>query len=116
MPEDVKKCEAHEEKHYRVPELAKLWNLSEDTIRRLFADEPGVLVLPNRDGGRKRCRRYTTLLIPESVVRRVHLRLSIPPEPVLYQSHVKTIPQTISAKPHSGATPRAVPIRQNRKD
>jgi hypothetical protein len=103
MPEDIKKCEAHEETHYSVPEVAKLWNVSEDTIRRLFAGEPGVLVLSNRDGGRKRCRRYVTLQIPESVVRRVHLRLSIPPEPGLYQSPVKTAPKTISQQRTSGA-------------
>jgi hypothetical protein len=116
MPEDVKKCEAHEEKHYRVPELAKLWNLSQDTIRRVFDGEPGVLTLPNCGDSRRRRRRYSTRLIPESVVRRVHLRLSTPPELVLYQSPVKVVPQTVPAKPHSGATPRAVPIRQNRKD
>jgi hypothetical protein len=98
MPEDAKKCEAHEEKHYSVPELAELWNLSQDTIRRLFADEPGVLVLSNRDGGRNRCRRYATRLIPESVVRRVHLRLATPPKPVLYQSPVKTVPQPVTQR------------------
>ena len=31
------------EKHYSVPELAKLWGLSERTIRRMFENEPGVL-------------------------------------------------------------------------
>jgi hypothetical protein len=84
MPE-VDNHEAHREKHYSVPELAKLWNVSRDTIRRVFADEPGVLVLPKRDGVQKHSRRYTTRLIPESVVRRVHLRLSINPANPLTQ-------------------------------
>jgi hypothetical protein len=39
MPEDVKKCEAHEEKHYQFLNCQTL-NVSEDTIRRVFADEP----------------------------------------------------------------------------
>jgi hypothetical protein len=31
------------EKHYSVSELASSWQLSENTIRRMFEDEPGVL-------------------------------------------------------------------------
>jgi len=31
------------ERHYSAPELAKLWGLSERTIRRMFENEPGVL-------------------------------------------------------------------------
>jgi hypothetical protein len=68
--------EVYREKHYSVPEIAKLWNLSKDTARRLFVNEPGVLILQKSDGTHHR--RYTTLRIPESVVRRVHLRLSNP--------------------------------------
>jgi hypothetical protein len=68
--------EVYREKHYSVTELSKQWNVSPDTIRRLFANEPGVLVVSNCGAPGKR-RRYTTRLIPESVVRRVHLRLSI---------------------------------------
>jgi len=63
------------ERHYTVVELADRWNLSPDTIRKLFENEPGVLALEER--GRKRGkRRYTTLRIPESVALRVHRRLS----------------------------------------
>lgn len=65
---------AYNEKHYTVAELAVLWDLSEDTIRRLFRHEPGVLVL-SRARGSKRC--YTTLRIPESVALRVHQKLSV---------------------------------------
>jgi hypothetical protein len=100
MPEDVEKYEVHQEKHYSVPELAKLWNVSKDAIRRVFADEPGVLILPKRDGKQNHCRRYATRLIPESVVRRVHLRLSTPPEPVSYQSPAKTAPKTVTPQRH----------------
>jgi hypothetical protein len=65
----------HIERHYSVGELARRWNLSLDTIRRLFEDEPGVLVLGESSGKRGK-RRYTTLRIPESVAARVHRRLS----------------------------------------
>ena len=67
---------AHEtcaEKHYTVSELAELWNLSENTIRRIFENEPGVLKWGSREGRFKR--RYTTLRIPETVLLRVHKQL-----------------------------------------
>jgi hypothetical protein len=63
------------ERHYSASELAALWNLSLDTIRRIFENEPGVLVLGEGRPKRNR-RRYTTLRIPESVAARVHRLLS----------------------------------------
>jgi len=61
------------EKHYTVKELAEKWGLSEDTIRRLFRNEPGVV----RIGTRKRgTRRFITVRIPESVALRVYRRLT----------------------------------------
>lgn len=65
---------AHAERHYAVTEIAEMWNLSPDKVRGLFRHEPGVLVLGERD--RRRKRRYITLRIPQSVVERVHARLS----------------------------------------
>jgi hypothetical protein len=32
------------ERHYTAKELAELWGLDESTVRRLFRDEPGVLI------------------------------------------------------------------------
>ena len=61
------------EKHYCVSEVAELWGLSERTIRRIFADEPGVIKWENGETRFKRG--YTTLRIPESVVQRVHRKL-----------------------------------------
>jgi hypothetical protein len=63
------------ERHYSVAELAKLWSLSEKTIRRMFENEPGVLQWGNQETRFKRG--YTTLRIPESVMLRVHRRLRI---------------------------------------
>lgn len=63
------------ERHYSAADLAERWNLSLDTIRRIFQDEPGVVVLGD-NGGKPGKRRYTTLRIPESVAARVHRRLS----------------------------------------
>ncbi len=62
------------ERHYSVAEIAALWNLSPDKVRRLFQNEPGVLVLGDAQPRYGR-RRHTTLRIPESVVQRVHCRL-----------------------------------------
>ena len=64
------------ERHYTPDELGEMWNLSADTVRRLFQNEPGVLVV-QREVGRG-ARRYRTLRIPESVARRVHRRLTNP--------------------------------------
>jgi hypothetical protein len=61
------------ERHYAVSELAELWSLSENTIRRIFENEPGVLKWGTREGRFKR--RYTTLRIPETVLLRVHKQL-----------------------------------------
>ncbi len=61
------------ERHYSILELAKLWNLSENTIRRMFENEPDVLQWGTPEGRFKR--RYRTLRIPERVVLRVHRQL-----------------------------------------
>lgn len=58
------------ERHYSPAEIAELWGLSVDSVRRLFESEDGVLIIGESEG--KFRRRYTTLRIPESVVERVH--------------------------------------------
>jgi len=70
-PSEEKTCE---ERHYSVNELAVLWNLSKQTIRRLFQDEPDVIRIGEKDVRHKRA--YVTLRVPESVMRRVHQRLA----------------------------------------
>ena len=67
------------ERHYSAEELGKLWNLSGDTVRRLFEREPGVLVIERARS--RNARHYRTLRIPESVAERVHRRLSNPAVP-----------------------------------
>lgn len=67
------------EKHYSPNQLAKLWNVSVDTVRRVFADEPGVVVI-ERPGKGKNSRPYRTLRIPASVALRV------------YQNHKTVLP------------------------
>lgn len=56
-------------KVYTPRELGELWQLSENSIRRLFQDEPGVFVMGNPNPRRKRG--YCTLRIPETVALRV---------------------------------------------
>jgi hypothetical protein len=62
------------ERHYSPAELGELWNLSPDTVRRMFENEPGVLVFENP--ARSSSRRFRTLRIPESVAQRVYSRFS----------------------------------------
>jgi hypothetical protein len=54
---------------YAVAEVAALLNLSPDTIRRWFADEPGVIAMGDEHPRGKR--RRVTLRIPKDVVERV---------------------------------------------
>jgi hypothetical protein len=61
------------ERHYSVSELSKLWFFSENTIRRLFSREPGVIKIARQPTRVKRG--YTSLRIPERVAQRVHRRL-----------------------------------------
>jgi hypothetical protein len=64
-----------EERHFTVAEIALMWNLSEDAIRRLFRNEPGVVIFGAPTRGSKR--RYTTMRIPESVLQRVYKHYSL---------------------------------------
>jgi hypothetical protein len=52
----------------------ELWGWSDDAVRRTFRNEPGVVAIrhPERRGKRP----YSKLSIPESVLVRVHERLS----------------------------------------
>lgn len=61
------------ERNLSVHQVALRHNLSEDTIRRLFLQEPGVIVIA-RQKPRKRI--YRTIRIPESVVERVFSRFT----------------------------------------
>jgi hypothetical protein len=54
---------------YSPKQLAELWHLSEQTVRRLFQDEPGVFVLGDSNPRSKRA--YCTLRIPQSVAEKV---------------------------------------------
>jgi hypothetical protein len=60
------------ERHFSAAELAELWGLSENSIRRMFEDEPGVLIMDTSSS----TRRHRTLRIPQSVAERVYTRLS----------------------------------------
>jgi hypothetical protein len=59
------------EKHYTPAEVAEIWGISVDMARDLFRGEEDVLKL-ERTGSKK----YVTLRIPESVMLRVHTRMS----------------------------------------
>ena len=67
-------CSRLFEQHFSPAELADEWNLSEDTVRRIFERESDFLIF--EDPARRSSRRRRTLRIPESVAERVHRRLS----------------------------------------
>jgi hypothetical protein len=58
------------ERHYRIGELAKLWQLGRETVRLLVKDERGVIKIRL---GRKKA--HTIYSVPESVAVRIHTRL-----------------------------------------
>lgn len=59
------------DRHYSVAEVAELWNVSRDTVRRIFQDLPGVLKIGH--GETKHKRKYVTLSIPERIVKAQHV-------------------------------------------
>jgi predicted transcriptional regulator len=61
------------ERHYTAKEIAELWQLSEDTVRKIFRDTPGVLKIAQPTRRFKRA--YVSLRIPESVVQKRHAEL-----------------------------------------
>jgi len=65
------------ERHFTVKDIARVWNLSPVAVRRLFVNEPGLLVIVLREVSRRK-RVYRTLRIPESIVSRVMERLCTP--------------------------------------
>lgn len=71
--------------HFRIEQIASLWELSTDTVRKLFVNEPGVLRV--RTG---LVSRRSTLLIPTEVLERVHTRLS---ESSYTAPHAHSLPQ-----------------------
>jgi hypothetical protein len=74
--DESQKVARFQERHYTVAEIAEIWNLSRDVVRKIFEGEPGVLVFGD-DSSRSK-RGYHTLRIPESVAERVHRRLCNP--------------------------------------
>jgi hypothetical protein len=64
------------EPHYSPTEVAEAWGVSTNTVRRMFKDEPGVLVIEPAPGRFSR-RKYRTLRIPASVAERVHRRMTV---------------------------------------
>jgi hypothetical protein len=58
------------ERHYRVGDLAEMWNLGRETVRLLVKDEVGVIKVRL---GRKKA--HTIYSVPESVAKRIHTRL-----------------------------------------
>jgi len=58
------------ERHYRIGELAEMWQLGRETVRLLVKDERGVIKIRL---GRKKA--HTIYSVPESVGVRIHTRL-----------------------------------------
>jgi len=74
-PENAATPRGATERHYSPAEIAELWNLSAEEVRRIFRTEAGVLVIGSSKPRYGR-RRYMTLRIPEHVLERVHRRLT----------------------------------------
>ena len=72
-PTPVVAIDLASEKHYSVIEIAKLWALSEKTVRKIFEREPGVIHWGGEETLHKRA--YRTLRVPETTLHRVHRKL-----------------------------------------
>ena len=58
------------ERHYRISDLARLWSLGRETVRKLAKDDPGVIKIRM---GRKKA--HTVYSVPESAACRIHTLL-----------------------------------------
>ena len=62
------------ERWYTPKEVAFLWNMSAESVRRLFLNEPGTVIVRIQRTGR---RRYRTMRIPQDVLERVRRRMTV---------------------------------------
>lgn len=76
VPISAVKPEPAFERHYSVAEISELWGWSENKVLDTFREEPGVLRSQIRML-RARRRQRIVLRIPESIVRKVHARMSV---------------------------------------
>ncbi len=58
--------------YFTLAEMAAMWRISREKARRLFHNEPGVMCF---HGLKNNVREYNSYRVPESVARRVRLRL-----------------------------------------
>ena len=58
------------EKHFTIPELAKLWHLDYKTVQRWFEDREDVLKFGREHRASKR--RHVSIRIPASVAEQVY--------------------------------------------
>lgn len=65
-----------QQENFTVAQIASMWQLSRDTIQRLFQDEAGVVTLGEKNPRGKR--RRVTLRIPRAVMQRVKKSRSNP--------------------------------------
>lgn len=59
---------------YSVKELALVWNMSAESIRRLFVREPGTLIFKFSATGK---RSYRNIRVPGTVALRVQKRMTV---------------------------------------
>src|SRR5262249_4107738 len=72
----LERCPLDPNYYYSVKELAFLWNMSPESIRRLFEKEPGTLIFKIQTRGR---RMYRNFRIPGDVAVRVQRRMTVVP-------------------------------------
>lgn len=99
--------EPFEERHFTVPELAEMWNLSREFVRQVVQGEPGVTEWVRQQPGR---RRYRVLRVPRSVAERLYNRALGKAEDAAAQTAAGTWDQR-----SSGAARRRGPAREARR-
>jgi hypothetical protein len=62
------------QKHYTIPELAKIWGFAPATVRHWFENEPGVIRVGERRLRKGKRRGYVSLRVPESIAMKVYRR------------------------------------------
>lgn len=61
--------------HYTIKQLADMWHLAYNTVKKLFLKEPGVITFQAAPVVKGHRRGYTTRRIPREIAERVYNRM-----------------------------------------
>jgi hypothetical protein len=75
-PAKVEEIPVPFEEHFSIAELAARWDIGASTLRRMLADEPGLIRFGESRIRRNRQRPHVSIRVPLSVAQRFYRRIT----------------------------------------